>query len=67
MALLVREFGIYRVTNGQFVFPFQSTADGYNRAATAMTAAAKRESELGDERTKLRQSQLSRWKGFVER
>jgi hypothetical protein len=67
VALLVREFGIYRVTNGQFVFPFQSTADGYNRAATAMTAAAKRESELGDERTKLRQSQLSRWKGFVER
>jgi hypothetical protein len=67
VALLVREFGIYRVTNGQFVFPFQSTADGYNRAATAMTAAAKRESELDNERKSLRQSQLSRWKAFAER
>ena len=67
VALLVREFGIYRVANGQFVFPFQSTANSYNRAATAMTAAAKRVSELDDERKSLRQSQLSRWKAFAER
>jgi hypothetical protein len=32
-----------------------------------MTAAAKRESELDDERKSLRQSQLSRWKAFAER
>jgi hypothetical protein len=67
VALLAREFGIYKVTNGQFVFPFQSSANGYNRAASAMTAAAKRNSELDDEWTNLRQSQLGRWKTFVER
>jgi hypothetical protein len=65
VALLVRDFGIYKVANGQFVFPFQSSANGYNRAAAAMTAAAQRTSEFDDERTKLRQSQLSRWKSFV--
>ncbi|MDE5444794.1 hypothetical protein GWG65_25765 [Bradyrhizobium sp. CSA207] len=65
VALLLRDFGIYKVTNGQFVFPFQSTADSYNRAAIAMTAAAERASELDGERTTLRQSQLSRLKAFV--
>ncbi|GLR84836.1 hypothetical protein GCM10007857_15460 [Bradyrhizobium iriomotense] len=65
VALLAREFGIYTVANGQFVFPFQSTADAYNRAATAMTAAAKRSSELDDETKSLRQSQLSGWKVFA--
>jgi hypothetical protein len=65
VALLVREFGIYRVTNGQFVFPFQSTADSYNRTATAVTAAMKRSSELDDERKSLRQSQLGGWKAFA--
>lgn len=64
-ALLVREFGIYKVENGQFVFPFQSTADSYNRSAAAMAAAAKRLAELEDERTIQRQSQLQRWKNFV--
>ncbi|WGD56187.1 hypothetical protein QA641_21200 [Bradyrhizobium sp. CB1650] len=64
-ALLVREFGIYKVANGQFVFPFQSTANAYNRAATAMSDAANRSSELDHERTSLRQSELSRWKAFV--
>ena len=39
-ALLVRESGIYKVENGQFVFPFQNTADSYNRAAAAMAAGA---------------------------
>ncbi|OKO75817.1 hypothetical protein AC629_33625 [Bradyrhizobium sp. NAS80.1] len=66
VALLVRDFGTYKVTNGQFVFPFQSSANVLNRAATAMAAAAKRISELDDERTRLRQSRLSRWKAFVE-
>jgi hypothetical protein len=67
VAVLVREFGIYKVTNGQVIFPLQSTADGYNRAATAMDAAAKRIAELEDERTTLRRSQLNRWKSFVDR
>ncbi|WFU37919.1 hypothetical protein QA640_26105 [Bradyrhizobium sp. CB82] len=66
VALLAREFGIYRVSNGQFVFPFQSTADAYNRAATAMTTATNQAAELGAERAKLRESQLARWKAFAE-
>jgi hypothetical protein len=66
-ALLVREFGIYKVENGQFVFPFQLTADSYNRAAAAMAAGAKRIAELEGERATLRQSQLSRWKTLAER
>jgi hypothetical protein len=64
-ALLVREFGIYKVDNGQFVFPLQYTADSYNRAAAAMTAAGKRIAELENERATLRQSQLNRWKTFA--
>jgi len=67
VAVLVREFGIYKVTNGQVIFPLQSTADTYNRAATAMDAAAKRIAELDNERTVLRRSQLNRWKSFVDR
>ncbi|MBR0829544.1 hypothetical protein JQ596_28815 [Bradyrhizobium manausense] len=66
VALLVRDFGIYKVANGQFVFPFQSAANSYNRAAATTAAAAQRSSELNDERTKLRQSQLGRWKEFLE-
>lgn len=66
VGVLVREFGIYKVTNGQFVFPFQATADSYNRAAGAMTAAAKRASELEEEAGTLRQSRLGRWKAFFE-
>ena len=66
VALLIREFGIYKVTDSQFIFPFPSTANSYNRAAAAMAAAAKRIAELEDERTTLRQSQPSRWKSFVD-
>jgi hypothetical protein len=66
VAFLVREFGTYKVTNGQVIFPFQSTADGYNRAAAAMDAAAKRIAELEEERTTLRRSQLNRSKTFVD-
>jgi hypothetical protein len=67
VALLVREYGIYKVTDGQFIFPFPSTANSYNRAAAAMAVAAKRIAELEDERTNLRQSQLNKWKSFVDR
>jgi hypothetical protein len=67
VALLVRDFGIYKVVNGQFIFQAQSAADSYNAAAAAMTAAAKRMADLEDERATMRQSQLERWKSFVER
>ncbi|MCA6102113.1 MULTISPECIES: hypothetical protein [Bradyrhizobium] len=66
VTLLLREFGTYKVNDGQFVFPFQMTADNYNRAAAAMIAAAKRIAELDDEMTALRPLQLNRWKAFVE-
>lgn len=66
VALLIREFGIYKVTDGQFVFPFPSTANSYNRAAAAMAAAAKRIAELEDKKRTLRQSQPNRWKSFVD-
>jgi hypothetical protein len=66
-ALLAREFGIYKVENGQFVFPFQSTANSYNRAAAAMAAAAKHIAELEAERATVRQSRLERWKTIADR
>jgi hypothetical protein len=65
VALLVREFGSYKVTNGQFIFRLQPTADSYNAASGAMAAAKKRMAELDDERTALKQSQVIRWKNFV--
>jgi hypothetical protein len=67
VALLLREFGSYRVANGQFVFRLQPTADSYNAAANAMAAAPKRMAELEEERTAQKQSQLNRWKMIVER
>lgn len=63
--LLVREFGSYKVVNGQFIFRVQPTADSYNAASTAMAAARKRLSELDDERGAMKQAQLARWKNFV--
>jgi hypothetical protein len=65
-ALLVREFGTYKVTNGQFIFRLQPAADSYNAASTAMAAATQRVAELEQERAGLKQSGLSRWKKFVE-
>jgi hypothetical protein len=66
VAVLVRDFGSYKVTNGRVVFPVQSTADSFNRAVTALDTAAKRIAEVEDERTTLRRSQLGRWKSFVD-
>jgi hypothetical protein len=65
VAVLVGEFGAYKVTNGQFIFPLQRTAERYNAAANAMTAAAKRVAELEEERKTLMQSQLAGWEQFV--
>ena len=64
--LLVKEFGVYRIENGQFVFPFQYSAEGYIRAVTAMTAASTRVAELEEGRATVRQSQFKRWKALAD-
>lgn len=66
VALLVRDYGIYRVTNGQFIFPFQSTADSYNRAVSAVTAASDRMSQFDEDMKKFKQAQLGKWKAFAD-
>jgi hypothetical protein len=65
VGVLVGEFGAYKVANGQFIFPLQRTAERYNVAANAMTAAAKRVAELEEERKAQMQSQLEGWQQFV--
>jgi hypothetical protein len=65
VAVLVAEFGAYKVVNGQFIFPLQPTADRYNVAANAMTAAARRVAELEEEGNELMQSQQEGWEQFV--
>jgi hypothetical protein len=67
VALLMREFGLYKVVNGQIIFQLQPTADSYNDAAAKMAAAASRLEELDAERTTLKQSQLDRWTTLVSR
>ncbi len=64
-ALLIKESGTYKITNGQFIFRAPSTADSYNAAAGAMATAAKRISDLDAEGAALKQAQLKRWKEFV--
>jgi hypothetical protein len=57
VAFLIGEFGSYKVAaSGQFTFPKQSTADRYNAAFNAMTAAAQRVSAVDVERKQLEQS-----------
>ena len=65
IAVLVGEFGTYKVVNGQFIFPFQRAADRYNAAANAMTSAAKRVGDLEEERKMLAQSQQEEWQQLV--
>ena len=57
VAVLVTEFGRYRVVNGEFIFPFQHVVDRYNAAADAMTVAAKQVNDLEAERRSLQKSQ----------
>src|SRR5712672_1950150 len=57
VAVLVTEFGRYRVVNGEFIFPFQHVVDRYNVAADAMTATAKQVNDLEAERRSLQKSQ----------
>ena len=65
VALLIGEFGAFKVVGGQFIFPLQRTVDRYNVAAQAMTAAAKPVAELDEERKTLLQSQRERWRRLV--
>jgi len=65
VAVLVGEFGAYKVVKGEFIFPFQRTVDRYNAAAQAMTAAAKRVADLEEERKTQLNSQQQRWLQFV--
>jgi hypothetical protein len=64
-AALVSDFGIYKVANGQFVFPLQYMANRYNAAAGARAAAAKRVAELEEQRRTLMQPSLKAWTQFV--
>jgi hypothetical protein len=57
VAVLVQEFGRYRVVNGEFIFPFQHVVNRYNVAADAMSAAAKRVNDLEAERRSVQKSQ----------
>jgi hypothetical protein len=57
VAVLVTEFGRYRVVNGEFIFPFQHVVDRYNVAADAMSVAAKQVNDLEAERRSLQKSQ----------
>jgi len=65
VAVLVREFGTYKVVDGQFVFPFQLAVNRYNAAAQAMNTAAARVGELEQERKALLASQQERWTQIV--
>jgi len=65
VAVLIREFGTYKVVNGEFVFPFQLAVNRYNGAAQAMNAAAARVGELEQERKSLQTSQQERWTQLV--
>ena len=65
VAVLVREFGAYKVVNGEFIFPFQPTVNRYNAAARAMSEGAKRITDLQEERKIQLQSQQERWLQLV--
>jgi hypothetical protein len=66
VALLVGEFGGYKVVNGQFIFPNQRTVDRYNIAAHAMAVAAKHVAELEQERMRLMQLKQEQWRQVVQ-
>ena len=64
-AALVSDFGIYKVTNGQLVFPLQYMANRYNAAAGAKDAAARRVAELEEKQRTLVQPSPKAWAQFV--
>jgi hypothetical protein len=67
LAVVLREFGAYKVVSGQLIFPFQRTVDRYNIAAYAMTTAAKRVADLEAERKNRMQSKPEGWEQLVDR
>ena len=66
VAVLIDEFGQYKVVDGQFVFPLRRTLDRYNVAAGAMTSAKQRVTELEAERKAVLKSGQERWLQFVK-
>ncbi len=64
VAILIGETGSYKIVNGQFIFPFQTTADRFNAAVGSMTAATKRVAEL-EEQKPAAQSQQAEWEKFI--
>src|ERR1700736_1919547 len=65
VAFLLREYGAYKMEDGQIIFPLQPTVNRYNAAADALTLAGKRIVELAEERKSLIKSQQERWLQFV--
>jgi hypothetical protein len=65
IAVLVGEFGAFKVVKGEFIFPFQPTVDRCDAAANAMTVAAKRVAELEEKRKSQLKSQQQGWEQFV--
>ena len=64
-AVLVEQYGNYTVKpNGQFEFRDSSVVVGFNVAANAVKAAAKRVAELDVEGKQLTKSQQRGWERF---
>jgi hypothetical protein len=61
LALLSSEFGSFKVVNGQFIFPLQRTVERYNTASKAMTAAARRVTDLETDMKKQNQPLPEEW------
>ena len=61
LALLSSELGSFKVVNGQFIFPFQRTVERYNVASGAMTAAARRVTDLETDVKKKNQPLPEEW------
>jgi hypothetical protein len=66
VAVLIDEFGKYRVVDSQLVFPSQRTLARYNVAAGTMTAAKTRVAALEAERKSAVKAGQERWLQFVK-
>ena len=65
IALLIDQFGAYKVENGRFIFQNQAIADRYNASANAISTAAKRIDDLETEGEQLMKFQKEDWERFV--
>ena len=66
VALLIGEFGSYKVVNGQLIFPNQRAVERYNAVANAMTSASRRVAGVETERKALLKSGQEKWVQFVK-